>query len=51
MTTMTDIVNNVGSGAISTAGDVMAWPVGYIVAFVIWVSLIGLALAVFKRFS
>ena len=50
MNTMTDIVNNVGSWAIAEAWNIMGGPVGYIIAFVIWISLIGLALLVFKKF-
>jgi membrane protein insertase Oxa1/YidC/SpoIIIJ len=40
---LVDMVGNTASGSISTAGEVMNSPMGYIIYFIIWLALVGLA--------
>jgi len=47
---MTWIVDSVWTNAMASATDIMTGPVGLIIAFVVWIALIGLAVWVFKRF-
>jgi len=47
---MTWIVDNVGTNAINAATDIMTWPLGLIIAFIVWIALIGLAVGVFRKF-
>lgn len=50
MNPITDLANSTGSGAIAEAGNIMAGPIGYIVYFTVWLSIIGTIVLVVKRF-
>lgn len=42
--------NSIGDGAINGAEQILAWPVGYVVAFVLGLSLVGLAVFAIRKF-
>lgn len=50
MNPITDLANATGNGAITEAGNVMAWPIGYVVYFTVGLSIIGTVVLVVKRF-
>lgn len=50
MNPITTLANNTGSGAIAEAGNIMAWPIGYIVYFTLGLSLLGIVIFTIKRF-
>lgn len=43
------LTNNTASGALTTSGDLMAGPIGYVVYFVIWLAIVGTVVAVVKK--
>lgn len=49
MNPLVELTNNTASGALDTSTDIMAWPVGYVVYFVIWLSIIGTVVVVIKK--
>ena len=49
MNPITDLANSTGSGAISEAGNIMGWPIGYIVYFSLGLSLMGFVIFAIKK--
>lgn len=50
MNPITDLANNTGSGGITEAGNIMDGPIGYIVYFGLWITLIGVIIFAVKKF-
>lgn len=46
---LVDVANDTGSGAINTVWDFMSGPVGYVVYFVVGLSLVGLVVSAIKK--
>lgn len=44
------LVTDVGSGAIAGAGDIVSGPVGDILFWVIWLTLVGFAVGVILKY-
>ena len=50
MNPITTLANNTGSGAIAEAGNIMTWPIGYIIYFTLGLSLLGIVIFTIKKF-
>lgn len=50
MNPITDLANQTGSGAITEAGNIMAWPIGYIVYFSLGITILWVVILVVKKF-
>lgn len=49
MNPITDLANQVWSWATNSASSVMAGPIGYIVYFTLWISLVGVVVYAVKK--
>jgi hypothetical protein len=49
MNPLVTLTNDTASGAISTSGDIMSGPIGYIVYFVVGLAVVGTVVAVIKK--
>jgi len=49
MNTITDLVNTTASGSISATSDIMAWPIGYMVYFVVGIGLLWFVVFTIKK--
>jgi hypothetical protein len=43
------LTNNTASGAVSTSGDIMSGPIGYIVYFIVGLAIVGLVVAIVRK--
>lgn len=43
------LANDTGSGAIANAWDIMAWPIGYVVYFIIGLALISMVIFALRK--
>jgi len=50
MNPITSLANSTWSGAITEAGNIMAWPIGYIVYFTLGLSLLWIVIFTIKKF-
>jgi hypothetical protein len=50
MNPITELANSTWGGAISEAGNIMSWPIGYIVYFTLGLSLLGVVIFTIKKF-
>ena len=49
MNAITDLVNTTASGAITETSNIMAWPIGYVVYFVLGIGLLGFVVFTIKK--
>jgi len=50
MTGLTSIVNDVTTNGLAEAGSLMSTPLGFIIAFGVWITLLGIVIGVIKKF-
>lgn len=50
MNPLVEMTNSTASGAITESGNLMNWEIGYVVYFVIGLSILGTIVAVVKKF-
>lgn len=49
MNSITTLANSTGDAAILEAGNIMGWPIWYIIAFVLGISLLGIVVFAIKK--